>query len=72
MIINKSHIKAIRDSLQVQLDMISDKYNSEHHELVLASMTKEDREAYLAIFDSVSFYKEILGYNGNITIVENR
>ncbi|EKO3667239.1 hypothetical protein M3891_003015 [Vibrio metschnikovii] len=69
--VNKTRVKKLKDALQAQLNLIAAKYNVEHHELDCESMTKEDYEHYVALDHSVQLYKEMLGCNDDVVIVDN-
>lgn len=67
----KTRVKKMKDALQAQLNVILAKYNAEQHEIDCESMTQDDYEHYIALDQSIEFYKEILGCNGDLVIVDN-
>lgn len=69
--VNKTRVKKMKDALRVQLNVILAKYNAEQHEIDCERMTQEDYEHYININQSVEFYREILGCNGDVIIVNN-
>ncbi|NAW78356.1 hypothetical protein CAG61_08355 [Vibrio sp. V34_P3A8T189] len=69
--VNKTRVKKLKDALQAQLNLIAAKYSAEHHELDCDNMTKEDYEHYIALDQSIEFYREMLGCNDDVVIVDN-
>ncbi|AZS26257.1 hypothetical protein [Vibrio anguillarum] len=67
----KTRVKKMKDALQAQLNVILAKYNAEQHEIDCECMTQEDYEHYIALDQSIEFYREILGCNGDLVIVDN-
>ncbi|MGY5383280.1 hypothetical protein [Vibrio metschnikovii] len=69
--VNKARIKKLKDTLQAQLNAIQAKYSADHHDLNCDTMTNEDYEHYIALDQSIEFYREILCCNDDVVIVDN-